>query len=316
MKMVRYVRKFLAAALMLVLLCQSVLAVGNGFNAGLEIQRTEGQIVVTVVDSDVLAAERPTLTIPCDFPYAQVTFNGQIVTSTLAGGHISFPVTAGGVYTVTKLDAPAEEPGTGTPVYPPVVTPPASNPPESGGEGEGAPDSGGQGSGPLPFTDVAEGQWYYEEVRYVVEAGLMTGVSATEFAPNAGTSRAMIWMVLARMRGADVEGGESPWYQKAMAWAVDSGISDGADPNGLITREQLVTMLYRLAGEPGERADLSGYPDAGGVSPWAADAMRWAVAVGLIRGDENRQIMPRTACSRAQTAAMIMRYEAMTAEAS
>lgn len=182
MKVFPYVRKTLAA--LLLLMCQSVLAAENGFNAGLEIQRTDERILITVEDSNVLAAERPTLTIPCNFSYAQVTFGGQIVASSLAGGNISFPVAAGGLYTVTRLDAPPEDPT--IPVILPVPGVPAV-PDQSNQPGQPGGDTWSN-----PFTDVAAGQWYYEAVCYVGKAGLMTGVSATEFAPDTETSRAMV----------------------------------------------------------------------------------------------------------------------------
>lgn len=306
MKMFPYVRKTLAAALLLVLLCQSALAAENGFNAGLEIQRTEEQILITVEDSDVLAAERPTLTIPCDFSYAQVTFGGQIVASSLAGGNISFPVAAGGLYTVTRLDAPPEDPT--IPVIPPVPGVPGN--PDQPDQSE-QPDQPGGDTWSNPFTDVAEGQWYYEAVCYVGKAGLMTGVSATEFAPDTATSRAMVWTVLARIQGVDTEGGDGPWYRKAMSWATDSGISDGTDPNGLITREQLVTMLYRMAGSPAVSdpalAAVGQYPDGSQVSAWAYEGVAWAVQTGLLEG-QNGLLHPGETATRAQLAALLMRF--------
>ena len=97
--------------------------------------------------------------------------------------------------------------------------------------------------------DVNTGDWFYEDVAYVYAQGIMTGSTASTFAPNDAMTRAMVWTVLGRMSGASVEGG-TPWYALAQAWAVSDGVSDGTGPNDSITREQLVTMLYRQAGSP------------------------------------------------------------------
>ena len=160
------------------------------------------------------------------------------------------------------------------------------------------------------LTDVAESAWYYSSVRYVVEKGLMTGTSATTFAPGATTTRAMIWTVLGRVSGADVNGG-TPWYAKAQAWSVTAGVSDGTDPSGAITREQLVTMLYRFAGKPavteGEKALLDGYKDSEKVSSWAVDAMAWAVSKGIINGTDGA-LVPQGSAIRSQVAAILQRF--------
>ena len=162
-----------------------------------------------------------------------------------------------------------------------------------------------------PFTDVTVDQWYYEEVGYVVNAGLMNGVSSTTFAPNDVTSRAMVWTVLARMSGVDTAVADGPWYQAAMTWAMDSGISDGAGPGEPITREQLVTMLYRMAGNPKmgdpSLAAVEQYPDGSKVSPWAYEAMAWALQTGLLEG-VNGLLVPGETATRAQLATILMRF--------
>lgn len=158
----------------------------------------------------------------------------------------------------------------------------------------------------FPFYDVSASAWYYDAVKYVYEKGLMDGVDDHEFAPNATLTRAMVWTILARMEGVDTTGGAT-WYAKAQEWAVAKGISDGENPNAAITREQLVTMFYRLAGEPSVSGSITA-PDAGSVSSWAKDAMIWAMDIGLIEGDENGAVTPTATATRAQAAAIIMRY--------
>ena len=160
----------------------------------------------------------------------------------------------------------------------------------------------------FPFYDVAASAWYYDAVKYVYDKGLMDGVDTHEFAPNATLTRAMVWTILARAEGVDTTGGAS-WYAKAQEWAVAKGVSDGENPNAAITREQLVTMLYRLAGSPSVTGSLTA-PDASSVSSWAKDAMLWAMNIGLIEGDENGAVTPTATATRAQAAAIIMRYTA------
>ena len=158
----------------------------------------------------------------------------------------------------------------------------------------------------FPFTDVSVNAWYYEAVKYVYENGIMNGMDRYSFQPNGTLTRAMIWTMLARFDGVDTEGGNS-WYAKAQEWATATGVSDGENPTGEVTREQLVTMLWRYAGSPTYTADLSGYVDTADISSWAEQAMCWAVATGVIEGDENAALTPKADTTRAQAAAMLMR---------
>lgn len=158
----------------------------------------------------------------------------------------------------------------------------------------------------LVFSDVPAGSWYYDAVAYVSENGLMNGVDAGTFDPNGTLTRAMVWTILARLEGVDTEGGAS-WHAKAQAWAMESGVSDGEDPMGAITREQLVTMLWRYSGAPGVELLLTA-PDAGKISSWAMDAMRWAVSEGIIEGDETGAVNPTGSATRAEAAAIFMRF--------
>ena len=158
----------------------------------------------------------------------------------------------------------------------------------------------------FPFYDVNIRDWYYDAVYYVWDKGLMDGVDTHEFAPNATLTRAMVWTIIARAEGVDTTGGSS-WYAKAQEWVVAKGISDGENPSAAITRQELVTMLYRLAGEPTVSGTITA-PDASSVSAWASDAMVWAMNIGLIEGDENGAVTPTATATRAQAAAIFMRY--------
>lgn len=160
------------------------------------------------------------------------------------------------------------------------------------------------------FSDVhGANHWAVGAVEFAVEHGLFNGVSATEFAPDHPMTRGMLMTVLARMGGQDTSGG-SVWYEKGMEWTKAQGISDGTNPNGHVTREQLAAMLYRYAGAPAPTGELSQFPDAAAVSAYAVDAMRWAVGNGLINGMDG-QLQPGGNATRAQVAAILMRYSNM-----
>ena len=177
----------------------------------------------------------------------------------------------------------------------------------------------------LPFTDVPAGSWYYDAVQYVYEEGLMGGTGNNRFSPDLTTSRAMIVTILYRLEGspavtggmsfADVSDGQ--WYSDGVAWASANGIVTGYGdgrfgPNDPITREQMAAILYRYAGFAGQsttgQADLSGYTDAGRVSPYAAEAMGWAVDRGLITGVSADTLSPGGSATRAQVATILMRF--------
>ena len=171
------------------------------------------------------------------------------------------------------------------------------------------------------FLDIAPNAWYKDAVQYAYDNGLMTGVSATEFAPEATTTRAMIVSILARLEG--VESAEAAgfadvtdeWYATAVNWAANVGVVNGYEdntfkPNTAITREQLAAILMNYAAYKGEdvsnRADLTSYTDQ--PSTWAQEAMQWAVAEGLISGVTNTELQPQGEATRAQVAAILQRY--------
>ena len=177
---------------------------------------------------------------------------------------------------------------------------------------------------PLPFTDVTEGDWFYDAVRYAYETGLMDGVGDNLFAPNSETTRAQLVTILYRLEGQPAVSGDLPftdvetgtWYTNAVLWAAQNNIVNGVSdtefaPGDDLTRQQLVTILYRYAEAKGydvsASADLSGYPDAGQVQDYAQPAMAWAVAEGIVEGVDGT-LNPAGNASRAQIATILMRF--------
>lgn len=183
----------------------------------------------------------------------------------------------------------------------------------------------------LNFTDVKESDWFFKGVEYVVDKGIMSGVSENEFAPSGKLTRAMLVQMLYNMESRpacdaenafiDVPVGQ--WYTDAVIWANDakivSGIGEGLfAPNMEITREQMVAMLYNYAKYKGydvtASADLSTFADNASVSAWAQPAMQWAVAEGYISGMGDNQLAPQGTATRAEIASVIMRFMEATAE--
>ena len=164
----------------------------------------------------------------------------------------------------------------------------------------------------FPFTDVKSGDWFYDAVAYVYANGLMDGTSATTFEPNANMTRAMVWAILARIDGETVTGAN--WADTARAWAMASGVSDGTDPNGHVTREQFATMLYRYAAAKGydvsigESTNILSYADFASISEYAIPAMQWACGSGIVTGVTDSTLEPQGTATRAQCAAMLMRF--------
>ena len=191
-----------------------------------------------------------------------------------------------------------------------ATTPETTDPADEEFNGLGTPGISGIVLNPaaMPYTDVKGPDWFYNNVEYMWKHYLMSGVSDTQFAPNTTTNRGMIWTILARMNNVrtDINPG-STWYEKGMLWCKEQGITDGTNPLSDITREQLVTMLWRNAGKQSGSGDLSKFSDSADVSEYAVTAMRWAVGNGILNG-ENGQINPQGTATRAQVAAMVARY--------
>ena len=159
----------------------------------------------------------------------------------------------------------------------------------------------------LPFADVAEDYWAVEEITWAYENGYMNGVSAERFAPGSTVTRQQLWMVLARLTGFNPSN-----MTEAQHWAVESKISDGSNPGGALTRQQMVTILYRWAQQMGYdvsgRADLSAFPDNASVAAYATEPMTWAIAEGIISGTTEGLLNPAGTATRAQFAVILYRF--------
>lgn len=173
----------------------------------------------------------------------------------------------------------------------------------------------------MPFTDVARTRWSYNEILHAYKSGLINGLTTTTFGPQKNATRAQLATMLYRMAGTPAVTDSSSftdltqdWYMDAIAWAQQNGIIDGLGngkfgPNKNITREQLVTMLYRMHKTPAASGTLDGFSDASAVSAWAKDAVQWAVECGILQGS-NGKIKPKGNATREQVAAFLVRYMA------
>ena len=227
---------------------------------------------------------------------------------------------------------------------PPPDDPPPDNPPPRPPSYEECPKDD---TCPMSaFTDVDMNAWYHDGVHWALDEGIMVGTGDTTFSPNTATTRAMLVTMLWRMEGESVgagvldgsdtsllEGGGTrsvtegvcpftdvvpgSWYEQAVLWAAETGITAGTSattfsPNDELTREQLATFLRRYAAYKGldvsASADLSGYTDAGSISDFALESVRWAVAVGILKGTSGTTLSPKKSATRAEVASMLMRY--------
>lgn len=161
----------------------------------------------------------------------------------------------------------------------------------------------------LPFTDVTSTDWFYSDVKYAYETGLMTGTSGTAFSPEAPVTRGMVMTILARREGIRTDR-YTPWYAAGCEWAKANGISDGSNPEAPVTREQLAAMLYRYAALKGR--DLTAgenlnFTDASDVSAYALSALQWATGEKILTGS-NGALNPQATATRAHLAAILHRY--------
>ena len=197
----------------------------------------------------------------------------------------------------------------------------------TGGNNGGQTDIG-EGDTPLgsaPFTDVADDAWYKEAVDYVYANGLMSGTSATTFAPSTQLSRAMMVQILYNLEeqpvvtesAAFTDVAAGAWYAGAVNWAAGEGIvsgygNDRFGPDDLITREQMANMLYYYAQYKGydvsASGELSSFTDGASTSGWAAEAVQWAVGSGLLSGKGGGVLDPRGTATRAEAASIFMRF--------
>ncbi len=209
---------------------------------------------------------------------------------------------------------------------------PAQDPNANAGNSSGSADASGSSSAGSTanaasgdrFSDVSTGSWYYDAVQYVYDAGLMSGTGSYVFSPDGATTRGMIVTILYRLEGSPACGSASfsdvssgKYYAQAVAWAAETGIVSGYSasrfgPENAITREQLAAILYRYAAYKGyavsELSSLTGYADNDLVAAYAKTPFAWAVQAGIISGTGANRLSPSAGATRAQVAAMLMRF--------
>lgn len=156
------------------------------------------------------------------------------------------------------------------------------------------------------FYDLDASRWYHEAIDWAYSLGLMNGTTKSTFGPNAAATRAQTWTMLARIAGQDTRR-SSTWYEVGQKWAMNLGITDGTNPMGSLTREQLAAMLYRYVGSPAVNGMLT-FTDSANVSAWARNAMIWAVQNGILDGVGGNRLNPKGTTTRAQAAAIFMRF--------
>lgn len=156
------------------------------------------------------------------------------------------------------------------------------------------------------FYDLDASRWYHEAIDWAYNLGLMNGTTKSTFGPNAAATRAQTWTMLARIAGQDTRR-SSTWYEVGQKWAMNLGITDGTNPMGSLTREQLAAMLYRYVGSPAVNGTLT-FTDSANVSTWARNAMIWAVQNGILDGVGGNRLNPKGTTTRAQAAAIFMRF--------
>ena len=180
-------------------------------------------------------------------------------------------------------------------------------------------------TGANPFTDVSEKDWFYGDVMFVYENGLMLGTSKTLFSPHGTATRGMMATILWRMEGSPVPKGKNSftdvevgkWYADAITWTAENGIfagygKDKFGPDDPITREQLAAIFYRYADYKGYDLTVKGNPDkfkdADKITDYAKTAMQWAVGSGLVKGKSGNLLDPQGTATRAEIAAMLHRF--------
>ena len=265
----------------------------------------------------------------CAFSNGDKTFAGWALSrdgkAVYGDGQVVSDLTDQNGGTVT-LYAVWQESGSNTPVGPIKPTQPTQ--PDNTGS---AACDGGANCPSRQYEDITPSQWHHEAVDFVVAGGLMNGISDTRFAPDGNMTRAMLVTVLYRLAGSPASGSGTAftdvvpgsWYEKAVAWASENGIAKGVSdtrfaPNDLVTREQIAAMLYRYTGWKGyalaEGKDITVFADGDQAGSYAVEALRWAVAEGLIQGREGNRLAPTATATRAEVATILMRYSRSVAK--
>ena len=175
-------------------------------------------------------------------------------------------------------------------------------------------------SGQMRFPDVHRSDWFYAEVKAAYDRGIVQGTDLGIFQPLGTATRGQTVTMLYRMSGSPAVSGTSPfrdltqeYYKKPVLWAYKTGIMKGYweeqfAPEDMMTRQDLVTVLYRRQGSPAVTGSLGSFQDTGRISDYAWDAMSWAVEQGILKGDDANRLRPRAGCSRAEACAILMRY--------
>ena len=340
------------------LLCASGALADDYFNAGISVEEAAGgALVVTIEDSPVLREEKPRLRLGFDGQSASVLHGGRVSPAALSEGGAEFEVAEGGAYilapgeyiseltaepgctsegkyTYTSADgslryteaipalghdfsdtrlptcANCDEPN---PNYRPYVPPAASQP-------EGGEEDGPEPGDPAEFTDVPEGAYYAEAVRWAAEGGVTGGTAPGVFSPDLACTRAQVVAFLYRAAGCpEVSAGSQnftdvtpgAYYEDAVRWALELGVASGVaegvfGPDEPVSRAQVVTFLHRLAGSPSPSGS-GGFAD---VPPGAyyADAALWAAGEGIAQGYGDGCFHPEAVCTRAQVVTLLYRY--------
>lgn len=159
----------------------------------------------------------------------------------------------------------------------------------------------------VPFTDVVD-HWARDAIAFSSSRELVRGMSEECFDPERAASRAMVFTLLARLEGESLPLSRGEWYDSAVSWAMSRGLTDGTRPQGAVKREELVTLLWRWAGQPGAQRELRGFTDLWSVSPYAREPLAWAVENGIFTGRKNASIDPAAGATRAETAVILQRF--------
>lgn len=281
----------------------------TGFDATVEVDRSNADSIVFTMKNPLKTVN---VKLPCTFESGTVTRDdgAEIKNAEFNGTNVSFDTGREGTYVITRTGAEPAVPGGASGSLIAGIA--------AAGSGSGLGASASQ------FSDLAAGSWYYEAVRAALKNGLMNGTSAHTFSPDMPMTRAMLVTILWRMAGqpdakaspfTDVVSGS--WYAKAVYWAYDRGLVTGVSetvfaPNEPVTREALVTILYRYAALkqnlPAAEDGAGRFADGKQVSAYARNAVNWALQTGLLTGVSKTKLSPKGLATRAQIAVLLERF--------
>ena len=334
--------KTIISALLISSLCAGTVFAAE-FDPSLNVDTSQnGKIVVSINEENntVLAEKKPTLTIPCNYADAYVEFDGETIPSTLENEEIFFTVTSGGEYSIIAKESSSnpddseddnEQNNSSGNNHRPNRRP-SSSKNEDVMEKEEVQEEQivpvvpqPETTWENPYNDLIEEDWYYSAVEYVQKKGLMNGVDEDNFGPAVITTRGMLTTILWRLEGCP-DSGLAPfldvdsemYYADAIAWATEKGIVSGYGitfgPDDPVTREQLVTILWRYAQykgydvSEGEDTNILSYTDVFDISEYAFPAMQWACGEGIINGNDDGSLSPAGNAQRAHLAQILMKF--------